>query len=189
MADPSTFLGSLTSVSVYKPAQAKAVRWTSLAVLLALSLFGCYELYHVLSRVTKTVWRCDEHPSVSSALSGACPQGDHPLKAFERPSWFSMELYRGRFLGVEIFLVNAFWVALAVWLATGWILFRFLQWSRAAEFLIDTEGELRRVSWPAQKEFINASLVVLILSACISAFLYGVDHVLSAVLQKFHIGI
>lgn len=189
MAEPSTFLGSLTSVSVYKPAQAKAVRWTSLAVLLALGLFGCTELYHVLSRVTTTSYSCPEHPAVRSTVGGTCPQGDHSLKATKKLSWFGQELYRGRFLGVEIFLVNALWVSLAVWATTGWFFFRFLQWPRAAEFLIDTEGELRRVSWPAQKEFINASLVVLILSACISGFLYGVDHVLSVVLQKFNIGI
>jgi preprotein translocase SecE subunit len=189
MADNSTFWGSLVCLRPHKPAEGKIVRWTALLALLAMAVFGGYQLYQGLSRLTTTVYVCDTHLDVRGTAPGNCPKGDHALKPYYTPSWFSEELYRGQLLTIRIYLVNALWVAAGAVLAAWWLIYRTLHWAKVAEFLADTEGELRKVSWPGRKEFLNASLVVLILSACISAFLYGVDRMLSAVLSHFRIGI
>lgn len=46
-----------------------------------------------------------------------------------------------------------------------------------AEFLIETETELRKVSWPEGGEFVNATVVVLITIFLIAAFLGLADIV------------
>lgn len=50
---------------------------------------------------------------------------------------------------------------------------------RTAEFLIDTETELKsQVTWPSRKEEINASLVVVVTVVIMMFFIFGVDSLL-----------
>ncbi|HEY3226324.1 MAG TPA: preprotein translocase subunit SecE [Planctomycetota bacterium] len=59
---------------------------------------------------------------------------------------------------------------------------------KAAEFLIETQGEMKRVSWPTPREWIGSTMVVLVLVAFLSFFLYLADYGLSWILQKAKIG-
>ncbi|MBN1443274.1 MAG: preprotein translocase subunit SecE [Planctomycetes bacterium] len=50
-----------------------------------------------------------------------------------------------------------------------------------ADFLIDTESELKnKVTWPSQKEEVNASIVVVIMVLLIAFFIFVVDNVFRA---------
>jgi preprotein translocase subunit SecE len=49
----------------------------------------------------------------------------------------------------------------------------------AADFLIDTETELRKVTWPSRKEEINNSIVVVVTVVIIGAFVLSWDLALS----------
>ena len=51
----------------------------------------------------------------------------------------------------------------------------------AADFLIDTETELRKVTWPSRKEEVNNSIVVVVTVVIIGAFILTLDLVLSLV--------
>ena len=64
----------------------------------------------------------------------------------------------------------------------------FVNRPKSAEFLIETQGEMRKVSWPARKEWIGSTMVVLVLVAILSTFLYIVDEGLSKLLIKLGIG-
>ncbi len=59
------------------------------------------------------------------------------------------------------------------------------KWS---DFLIETQSELRKVSWPPTKEWVMSSAVVVVVVMLVSFFLFGVDRALSAILQKVGIG-
>ncbi len=59
---------------------------------------------------------------------------------------------------------------------------------KVAEFLIETEGELKKISWPARKEWINSSLAVMVVIAIFIAYLYVVDFGLSALFIALKIG-
>jgi preprotein translocase SecE subunit len=51
---------------------------------------------------------------------------------------------------------------------------------RWADFLIDTENELRnKVTWPSRKEHVSSSIVVVVASVLIGAFTFGADVLLS----------
>jgi len=59
-----------------------------------------------------------------------------------------------------------------------WLLYRFLEKPRQADLLIDTENELKKVTWPTTQEAVNSSLVVLGTVVFLMAFLAGADWVL-----------
>ncbi|MBI1368678.1 MAG: preprotein translocase subunit SecE [Planctomycetes bacterium] len=53
-------------------------------------------------------------------------------------------------------------VALAVIIAVGLLLYRFTGTSpRTCDFMIATEGEMKKVNWPARKEVIGSTWVVI----------------------------
>ena len=48
-------------------------------------------------------------------------------------------------------------------------------WQRAAEFLTEVRNEMKRVTWPSQREVYATTLVVIIFSVLIGIYLFGVD--------------
>ena len=78
--------------------------------------------------------------------------------------------------------------AAGIFLGLGYGAFLFLNRERSADFLVETEGELRKVSWPARKEYVGSSVVVLIVVLVVSLFLTAVDHGLSWLMQVTKIG-
>jgi preprotein translocase subunit SecE len=51
---------------------------------------------------------------------------------------------------------------------TGW-------WNRSRTFLIEVRNELKRVTWPTSKEVYAATIMVILFSAVLGAFLWAVD--------------
>ena len=67
-------------------------------------------------------------------------------------------------------------LVLTVWLLL-WTLgtFRFVSSAKWGEFLIMTESEMRKVSWPSRREVINSTKVVILLTFGLGALLWLVD--------------
>jgi len=59
-----------------------------------------------------------------------------------------------------------------------WLLYRFLEQPRQADLLIETESELKKVTWPTMPEAVNSSLVVLGTVVFLMVFLAGADWIL-----------
>lgn len=90
--------------------------------------------------------------------------------------------------GAEV-TIRYSWFPAAAFLTTAMIAAHlFLNRDRWTDFLVETQGELRKVSWPATREWIGSSTVVLVVVLISSFFLYFVDIGLSRVLQKLGIG-
>jgi preprotein translocase subunit SecE len=63
---------------------------------------------------------------------------------------------------------------------TGW-------WNRSRTFLTEVRNELKRVTWPSQKEVYATTIMVIVTSAFFGVFLWIVDLALtSAVNWVFH---
>ena len=63
---------------------------------------------------------------------------------------------------------------------TGW-------WNRGRTFLTEVRNELKRVTWPSQKEVYATTVMVIVTSAFFGLFLWVVDLALtSAVNWVFH---
>ena len=63
---------------------------------------------------------------------------------------------------------------------TGW-------WNRSRTFLTEVRNELKRVTWPSQKEVVATTIMVIITSAFFGLFLWIVDLTLTAAVNwVFH---
>ena len=54
------------------------------------------------------------------------------------------------------------------------------------EFLLDVQKEMKKVSWPTQKELVDYTIVVVIFTIILSIFIFGVDQVYSTVLETIY---
>ncbi len=54
---------------------------------------------------------------------------------------------------------------------------------KTVEFLIDTQGELQKVSWPTREELIGSTGVVIILLFILGAYIFGVDWVITRIMR------
>jgi preprotein translocase subunit SecE len=68
-----------------------------------------------------------------------------------------------------------------------WAAYRLIHWPRYADFLITTESEMNKVSWPSRQEVKTSTIVVLILSGFLAIFLSSVDWIWQWIL--YHINI
>jgi len=79
-------------------------------------------------------------------------------------------------IGVD--LSGAFLIATVVFLGGAVLLVRLFEKPKNADLLIETEAELRKVTWPTLDEAINGSFVVIVCVVFLMAFLAGADWVL-----------
>lgn len=80
--------------------------------------------------------------------------------------FFEFEILNGDVISLGIFLLGC----------TGIYMF-FVNHPVVSDFLIETEGEMRKVSWPEGGEFLNAAIVVLIAITLITLYLFLLDWV------------
>ncbi len=89
-------------------------------------------------------------------------------------------------VGIDLngaFLISgALFVAGLVWIQ------RWQRQPKVADLLIDTESELRKVTWPSGQQVINSSIVVVVTVVLIGAFLAGADYVLARVMKYLVLG-
>ncbi|MFP4139269.1 MAG: preprotein translocase subunit SecE [Planctomycetota bacterium] len=64
-------------------------------------------------------------------------------------------------------------VVAAIAAATFW----FVNRPRSADFLIATEGEMKKVSWSSKKEIFGSTKVVIVTAFIMAAILFGADQV------------
>ncbi len=68
------------------------------------------------------------------------------------------------------------------------VVFLLLNQERWADFLVETEGEIKKVSWPARKEYVGSAMIVVLVVALVSGFLHFVDMGLSEMMKKLGVG-
>lgn len=66
----------------------------------------------------------------------------------------------------------------------AFVLIRKLNSPRIADFLIDTENELKKVAWPTKDETISASIVVIFTVLILAAFLFVSDELLGVFFDR-----
>ena len=82
-------------------------------------------------------------------------------------------------LGLQL---NAAFLIVTVLFVGGVLLVRrWIETPKNADLLIDTEAELRKVTWPTVKEVVSSSVVVIFSVIFLMAFLAGADVVLARI--------
>ena len=57
-------------------------------------------------------------------------------------------------------------------------------WQRSREFLVEVRNEMKRVTWPSQKEVYATTVVVILTSVFFGLYLFGVDLFFGAVVTR-----
>jgi preprotein translocase subunit SecE len=57
--------------------------------------------------------------------------------------------------------------------------------AKLRNFFIESRDELRKVQWPSRKEAVYLTIVVVVVSAILAAFLGGLDMGFASLLKKF----
>jgi preprotein translocase subunit SecE len=85
-------------------------------------------------------------------------------------------------LGDEQFTINpAVTLALGLSIASLLSVFKLVNYPRFVDFLIDTENELKKVSWASKRQVISESIVVLATVILIGFYVFLVDMLLQLV--------
>jgi len=56
-------------------------------------------------------------------------------------------------------------------------------WQRTGEFLAEVRNEMKRVTWPSQREVYATTVVVILTSVFFGLYLFGVDLALNSAVQ------
>jgi len=62
----------------------------------------------------------------------------------------------------------------------AWFCYRTVNFPRFADFLIQVEAEMRKVSWPGKSELVRSSLVVIVVMFMFTVLLFGYDIALQS---------
>lgn len=144
----------------YKPGQGTWTRWTSGALLMLIVLFGSHSLYRF--------------PGMTNLENG---------KVIGR-SWWGRQIVK-ELPGISDGLTVGLIVSVLVFLAGCTCVYLFIvNHKKLADFLIDVEAEMHRVSWPPRHEFVGSSIVVFVSIAIIGSFITFVDIVFRTVMLK-----
>ena len=132
----------------YKKDQGRMVRMAAFWTLAILIFYGCLSLKTYLPRF----------PWIGSAL-------DDKIAGIRIP-----------IIGVDF--TGALLIAVVICVGALTLLYRWLEKPKNADLLIETEAELRKVSWPTVDEAVKSSVVVAVCVAFLMAFLAGADFLL-----------
>ena len=132
----------------YKEDQGRLARLVVFWALAVLWFYGCYSFYN---EVLKANFEKLRNPLV--------------------PSMKKLPI-----LGIEF--NGAFIIALLIFSVGVWFLHRWLNKPKSADLLIETEAEMRKVTWPTMAEATNSSIIVIVTVLFLMVYLAGADWLL-----------
>ena len=89
---------------------------------------------------------------------------------------------------VAVDLNGAFLISTAIFLVGLFFVFRWQSKPKVADLLIETEAELRKVTWPSGSEVLNSSTVVVVTVTLLGFFLAGADWFLNKFFRYLILG-
>lgn len=89
---------------------------------------------------------------------------------------------------VSVDFNGAFLISAVLFVVGLVVIQRWQRQPKVADLLIETEAELRKVTWPSGQQVINASLVVIVTVLLIGLFLAGADYVLARIMKYLVLG-
>lgn len=137
--------------AIYKKKQGLIVRWSSFGIASLLFIYGGYRLYYFLSQ-------------------------------WEWATKFRWMHFLIPVFDVEVVVDPRFVISLVGTIAFVWFFyFLCMQQHRVSEFLIDTESEMRKVSWPTLVQVIKSCIAVVMIVLILGLYLYVVDGLLNEI--------
>jgi len=92
------------------------------------------------------------------------------------------QLYNSVLAGHGAFAVYG--VPLILLALNAWFSYRTVNYAKFADFLIQVEAEMRKVSWPSKDELFRSSAVVIVVMLFLTVLLFGYDIILQYLFHK-----
>jgi preprotein translocase subunit SecE len=91
----------------------------------------------------------------------------------------------GEWLGVHVSssAYMKFGVPAIIVVGMAYLMFWIVNRPNTADFLIATEGEMKKVSWSSRKEVIGSTKVVIVTTFILAGILYGVDTLFTLIFR------
>lgn len=89
---------------------------------------------------------------------------------------------------VGVDLTIGFLISLTLFTVITLVVFRWQNRPKTADVLIDTEAELKKVTWPTMNEVIQSSIVVIVFVVVLMGYLAGADWLLGRVFTRILLG-
>jgi len=134
---------------IYKRGQGKWARYLAAGSVGALSVYGCYSLYHYLN-----------------------------AGSLRAPLLFIP--------GVDLDINVPFLVAFGLFVAIAITVYVLLNKAKVGDFLIETELEMKKISWPGRSELIGSSTVVIITVVIIALVIMLFDFSVQALMRLIY---
>lgn len=90
----------------------------------------------------------------------------------------------GRIPVIGVDVTPAFLIALVVFAGAMILLYRWTESPKIADALIETESELRKVTWPTVPDAVQASVTVVLVVLVLMAILAGADYLLGRIVSR-----
>ena len=85
-----------------------------------------------------------------------------------------ISLFKG-LLGTDILITPALLVSIGALIVLTVGIYIFSNHPQVADFLLDTEAEMKKISWPSRNEIIGSSMVVLVVVVLLGLYILLVD--------------
>ena len=85
--------------------------------------------------------------------------------------------------GTDLSQYLVFGIPLAIFAAIAMLMFWVVNRPRSADFMIATEGEMKKVSWSTKKELINSTWIVILSVAALTLFIGTIDFIISQIMD------
>ncbi|MEW6026256.1 MAG: preprotein translocase subunit SecE [Planctomycetota bacterium] len=154
----------------YKEREGLIIRFVTWALASLFALFGCVSLFYAISPedITKvppqkTFWGYTVQQLMGSDAPYTIP-------------FFELNITVGT-------IISALAFAIIVILINRFV----VNTSKSADFLIETEFELKKVSWPPRNEYWGSSVAVIISVVVIGLFIFIVDMILTQIMKLVYL--
>ncbi len=143
---------------IYKRKRGLYVRWGSVGTSMFLALYGLRSLY--ISMRSDSWWK------KTVEIAGRELEIPNPILDEQWP--------------IKVGVLGSMVLAAAMAYGLMWLFFRH---QRVSEFMIDTETEMRKVSWPSWEQLKTSTVATVVAVFLLGVYLYVVDVVFSRLFQ------
>lgn len=154
----------------YKEREGLTTRLVTWGLTSLFALFGCVSLFYYIPQENITLM-----PSPKT-FWGITLQQLMGIDATYTIPFFEVNITIGTIISAALFII-------IVMLINRFV----LNSGKPADFLIDTEFELKKVSWPPKNEYWGASVAVIISVIIIGSFIFVIDMLLTQIMKLIYL--
>lgn len=118
----------------------------------------------------------------ASCLGSLLLYGSLSLYDFLAEGWWMTPLPNiGEALGEEFPLAPRTFLCLALIAGSGYFIYWLVNYKKYVDYLVETEAELKKVTWPSKPEVTASSIIVVVTTILLGVYIFAVDYLLISI--------